>query len=121
MALPAVAGLVSAIISWVGVQGWQVSRGILSMGLLFVALKALLLGLVTLVLPVVLYTVGSDLMVDALAWGLSKIGAMGISATVVQLTGLAGWLAVKVKVAECVSIVLSSAYIRVVLKLMRVL
>lgn len=120
MAIPALAGFVASIVGWIGAQGWQASRQILVVGALFVALKALFLGLVTLVLPVVLYTVGSDLMVDGLQWGLSKVSQYTVNQAVISLTGLAGWLAVKCKVAECVSIVLGAAYIRLVLRFMRI-
>lgn len=121
MALPAVTGLITAIVGWITGHGWQVSRQILVVGLLFAGLKTLFIGLVTLVLPVVLYTTGSDLMIDAMNWGVSKIAETGLSPTVISLSGVAGWLAVQCKVPECVSIVLSGAYIRLVLQLLRVI
>ena len=81
----------------------------------FVATRAMLYSLFTLVLPVILYNVFSMILSETLTYAVSKAGSANFQGSVVQLTGMAAWIADRIDLAQCVSIFLSACGLRFVL------
>lgn len=100
--------------------GSAIARLFLAEGLKWVAFKALLLVLVMTVLPVILKNVFYDLLQVFITAANSKVGSMApgsFGATVVQVTGMGGWLAAQLKLPECFAVMLAAVSFRVTLKL----
>lgn len=84
---------------------------------MMVALKALLAGLLMILLPIVLNNFIADMVNDAMSWmqGQSVNGEWG---GVAQFAGVTGWLIDKFRLAEILSVTLSALQIHLLLKIM---
>lgn len=89
----------------------------------YLALKALLLSLFTVILPVVLFKVWLKIQVwvmDFLAENISSLTGGAIAEpAVVEFTGLAAWLADLLKLPQCASVLLSCAVVSFSLKFIK--
>lgn len=101
--------IVSAILSFLG--GW-LARLIGSAVVRFIALKVILYALCVTILPIVLYNLFNKIMGEILTVASSGAGGYELQPFVVQLTGFMGWLAIKLKIPETFSIIISSAIFR---------
>jgi len=83
----------------------------------FLATRALLLSLFTLVLPVVLYNVFTMILEEILNYSSSLVSSSGFSSTIFELTGFAGWIATQINLSASLSIFFSAVAFRYVLSL----
>ena len=92
----------------------------LSVGVLkFVATRALLYGLFTLVLPVVIYNVLIRIYREVMEYIGSQVGAVGTEGYLIQLTGMAGWIAEQINLIPAFSLFLSAISLRFVLDMIK--
>jgi len=112
MAVPVIGGLISIISA-------GIARLLTIETLKFIATKALIIGAMTLILPVVLYNVFTTLLQEMIDIASTQIGGAGLSSAVVNLTGLAGWIAIQINLASCLSIFLSAVALKWVLGFIR--
>lgn len=104
--IPVVAGVLGGIAN---VIAGSVAR--------FIALKTLLIGLFMVVLPFVLH----GIIFYFMERGLQYInGVDSVSPAVVELTSFGAWIAVKLQLPLCLSIVLGAVSTRLTLKVLRV-
>lgn len=79
----------------------------------FIATRAMLLSLFTLVLPVVLYNVYTGIVSEVLTYAGGLVGS--VDPAVIQLTGMAAWIAEKINLGQAMSMYLSACGLRFVL------
>jgi len=101
--------ILGALFAFLG--GW-VARIIGSAVLRFVAMKAILYLLVTAILPVILYNLFNSILTEIMTVAAAAADSENLEPFVIQFTGFAGWLAVKLKVPEAFSVIISSAIFR---------
>jgi hypothetical protein len=82
----------------------------------FLAWRALIMFIVFIALPVVLYNVLSGLMFDFIEYAMSYVTEQNFQSPVVQLTGLAGYIASQIQLVQVVSLALSFVAIRFVMR-----
>lgn len=97
-------GLISAALSWLGV----------SMAARWLAAKAVAYALVVVILPVVLWNLGVDWIEAVLNWA---IGQLPADSFIADLSGLAGWFAVQLKLTQAVQVIVNALVVRLVLGL----
>lgn len=104
------AALLLPLLGWLG-------RGLTSVFgsgiLMHLAFKAILIAIFTIVLPVVLSKLlygGAPVLIDHM---LSYLGAHEIGSASLNLTGVAGWLATKLRLVECISLLISAVVGRI--------
>lgn len=81
-------------------------------GLKYLATRAMLLTLFTLVLPVVLYNVYSGIVSELLTWTSSQVTGSSLTGSVISLTGVGAWLADQLRLPQCLSLLLSALGLR---------
>jgi hypothetical protein len=117
MPLPAIP-IVGGLIAWLG---GAIAQKFAVETLKWLAWKALLLGLLTIVLPIVLMNVFDMILEKVMAAANAKIAevtAQGLPAPIsVQLTGLGGWFASCLKVPQCFALIMGTATYRVALRM----
>ena len=111
-------GIVLAIVNWL--TGGAVVNIMIAVAR-WVATKALVYLLIFTVIPVVFYNILQDFVFDAIQWGLNYIGASGFAADglVVQLSGIAGYIAVNLGLPSMFSMIMSAVAIKFVLGFVR--
>lgn len=95
----------------------QLSAGVLR----WIAMKAVLVGLFTVVLPIALIKSWMLIKEYVVSYAMSFITSLDFfeSSTVVEMTGLGGYLFTVLKIPECVSIILSASVIAFILSFIR--
>jgi len=90
-------------------------------GLKVAAFKLFMGTIIFTVLPVILYNVVIDLVVDFMGWALDYIGASGFAGDglLIQLTGMGGWLANVLGLPSMFAMLMSAVAIRFVLNIVR--
>jgi hypothetical protein len=81
-----------------------------------IAIKGFMILLFTIVLPIVLAKViygGAPVLIEFI---LSMLDGMDMQATVLNLTGPSAWLATKLRLIDCVSLLISAVVARITLK-----
>ena len=111
MPLPIVAGL--------GVVGGLIAKTLSVETVKFIATRALLYGLFTLVLPVVIYNVLTRIMSEMMDYVASQSGSVSTDGYMIQLTGMAGWIANELSLVTCFSMVLSAYALRFVISIIK--
>jgi len=81
-------------------------------GIKWLAQRAFFLTLTTLILPVVLYNVFCRIVQEILQYAASAVNAGGVSATVFQVTGLAGWIAATANLPATLTIIMTAVAVR---------
>ena len=103
MALPIIPGILAAIAWFRGASLLRIAANIA----IFYALKAVLTVLVTGVLAVVLHNVIVDFSAEMFQAALPFMDEH-LPAAVIQLTGQAAWVAIQLRFAECLAVILSA-------------
>jgi hypothetical protein len=85
----------------------------------WIALKTLLLGLFTTVLPLSIYTAWKLINEQIMEFVMQNATSQGSQAAIVQLTGLAAWLGDKLRFQECFVILSSALMYRFILSFFR--
>jgi hypothetical protein len=83
------------------------------------AVKTLLIGVVTVILPIVLYNTAIKLTFAFANWSLGYIATSGMSPVVVQISGFGAWCGTRLNLADCLSIILAAVAVRFVLNIVR--
>lgn len=97
--------------------GWLGAK-ILSDGLLkWIAMKAILLVLFVVILPIVINNLMYDVIEIMFNFVLGKIGSLELGETVQNVTGVAGWLIVNCKISESLSVILGAVAMRMSLNM----
>jgi hypothetical protein len=85
---------------------------------LWTAFRAFIMGLVTLVVPVIIYK-GWLTINEQLMSAIGNVDTSGLSATTLQLTGLAAWAATQLKIPECVAILMTGVSTAIIFKMIK--
>jgi len=85
----------------------------------FIATRALLYTLFTLVLPVILYNVFAKILQETLTYAMNQAGSASFEGSVVHLTGIAAWIADNIYLSQAMSIFLSAVALRFVLSMIK--
>jgi len=96
----------------IGVVGGAVAKLLSVETLKFIAMRAMMLSLFTVILPVVLYNVANSLLNDYLAYVSSVLPGSGYEGAIIELSGLGAWLAQRLQLVSCVSIFLAGVNLR---------
>jgi hypothetical protein len=102
-----------------GVIAGALGRILAVESLKWIATRALVIGSMTLILPVVLYNVFTGIMEEILTIVTNEIQGGGVSSVMIQITGLAGWIGTQINIAGMLSIFLSAVALRFVLAMIR--
>jgi len=105
--------VVGAIIAWITRAGWIAAA-------LMVALKLLFISFGAIALPIVLKYVYVWILEQGLSIANSVSGGASVQPFVLQLTGLAAWLATRLHFEDMFSIVISAMIIKFSLRLMKI-
>jgi len=81
----------------------------------FLAWRAFILFIVFVALPVVLYNVGVDLIFALIAQAMEYTGSLGFNELTIQITGIAGYIAQKINLAQCFAVYMSAIATRFVM------
>jgi len=103
--------------SLMGVLSAGFARLIAVESLKWLAMKALLITFITLILPVILYNIFQMICLEMVTYCLDKINAEGFTALTVQLTGIAGWIAIQLDLALSISIILSAVALKFIVSM----
>jgi len=105
--------IVGSIIAWITRAGWIAAALMVGLKLLFISFGAI-------VLPLVLKYVYVWIMEQGLSIANSVTGGTEVQPFVLQLTGLAAWLATRLQFQEMFSIIISAMIIKFSLRLMKI-
>lgn len=83
----------------------------------YIAVKALLIGLFTLVLPVILYNVFTRILQEIISEATNRIGVSGMSSVVFTLSGFGAWIGTNIQAPAAFSIIISAVALRFSLNL----
>lgn len=104
---PVVATIVGAIAKTVSVEGLK-----------WIATRGLLVALVGGMLPVVLYNLFNQILLEFITYAASQNPDAGnLSSVVIQITGLGGWMATQLKLPQAFALVCSAAALRTALNM----
>ncbi len=85
----------------------------------YLATRALLLTLVTVILPIVLYNVFSTIVTETMEYAVANMQGGSITGAAIQITGIGAWMAQKLLIPQCLSIFLSALSVKWVLSFLR--
>ena len=111
MPLPIVAGVISVL-------GAGFAKTLSIESVKFIATRAMLYTLFTLILPVILYNVFTRILQEMMDLASSEIQATGLQATVIQLTGMGGWIGEHLRIPECFALVMSAVGLAFTLRML---
>lgn len=94
-------------------------KGLTAFGLMKVAIKTLIVTALALILPVCLYNGITMIVEDVMNWVITNSDLGDIEGIVIELTGLAGYLGSKLKIAESISMLLTAMNIKFILSFIR--
>lgn len=100
------------IIGAIGVIGGVIAKSLSVEVIKFIATRALLYGLFTLVLPIVIYNVLIRIYREGMEYIAGQTGTIETTGYIIELTGMAGWIADRINLIQCMSLVLSAYAIR---------
>jgi len=78
----------------------------------FVAWRALLMFTLFVALPIILYNIFTDLVFDFIEYAMTFLSNQGLSATTIEISGLAAWMAQELYLVEAFSVYMSFVAIR---------
>lgn len=106
MALPFLAPVVATIVG-------AIAKTVSVETLKFAATRALIIAVVGTLLPVVLYNLINSILLEYIQYAQGVIpSGDGLTSVVVSFTGIAGYMAVQLKLPEAFSLVMSAAALR---------
>lgn len=85
----------------------------------FIATRVLVVTALTLVLPVVLYNVFTEILQHVITYAQSAVNPGTFSGAVFDFVGLGAWFAIHIRLAQCFSVFLSALSLRWVLGFLR--
>ena len=85
----------------------------------FIAYRLMVVTALTLVLPVVLYNVFTELLQHLITYSNDAVSAGSFAGAVFDFVGLGAWVAIHIKLAQCFSVFLSALSLRWVLGFFR--
>ena len=74
----------------------------------FVATKILMMTVTTLVLPVILYNVFTKIQTEMMQYRMDQMGTIDGNSVIVNLTGMAAWIADQIQLPEAMAIFLGA-------------
>ena len=84
----------------------------------FLAIKAILLTLTTLVLPVVLFNVFVKVQESIMNYALSQVSSSGVTSSTIQIAGVGAWVGQEIQLSLCMSMIMSAVATRFVLNML---
>lgn len=106
MAIPILAPVVATIVG-------AVAKTVSTETLKFLATKALIIAVVGTLLPVVLYNLLNSVILEYITYAQGVIPTGdGMSSALISFTGIAGYMAIQLKLPEAFSLVMSAAALR---------
>ena len=84
---------------------------------MWVLFRAFIMGVITLVLPVILYK-GWLIVNEQVFAEIASVGATGVNSVVVQFTGMGAWVANHLRLPECIAVMLSGASAQFLLRML---
>lgn len=115
MALP----LVGAAWGVMALIGGAVAKMLSVETVKFVATRAMMYTLFTIVLPVVLYNVFTRILYEIIEYINAELAGSGMDGTMVQLTGMGAWIADQIQLPLAMSIFLSAVSLRWVISIIK--
>jgi hypothetical protein len=103
----------------VAVIGGLFARFLAVDALKFIAYRLMIVTALTLVLPVVLYNVFTELLQHLITYSNNAVSAGSFSGAVFDFVGLGAWVAIHIKLSQCFSVFLSALSLRWVLGFFR--
>jgi len=102
------------LLTFIGGLGTGLSGLITTAGLGFIAFKAFMLFLAVIVLPLVLYNLSVFMMSKAMEIAFSMVSTSSVpgSSPVVQLTGMAGYIANEIYLKQALSMIFAATSVR---------
>jgi hypothetical protein len=85
-----------------------------------IAIKALVLFVVCVVLPIVLYNTMSDLLFDLINYAINYIAGTSISPATIELTGFAGYIGQHIGIQNIVAMYMTAVATRFQLSILRI-
>jgi len=106
MKLFGVGSALTFLVAWLkGKTLWQS----LTLVAFFLALKALLVSLITVSLAVIFHNFVLDFLFEWISSATASLPDGGLSSTIYQLTGLGGWVGSQLRLPECFSVIVSAS------------
>lgn len=102
----------------IGVMGAGIAKTLTVETAKMVAFRIIIYSLITLVLPAILYNVFTRIMSEMINLASSEISSSGLQGTVIQLTGMGGWLGIHLQVPAALAIVLSATGLAFTLRML---
>ena len=102
----------------VAVIGGMIAKLFGASALKFLATKALLLTITTLVLPVILFNVFVKIQESIMTYALSQVSGSGVSSATIQIAGVGAWIGQEIQLPLCMSMVMTAVATRFVLNML---
>ncbi len=84
----------------------------------FLATKALLLTITTLILPVVLFNKLVKVQETIMNYALSQVSGSGVTSASIQIAGVGAWIGQEIQLPLCMSMIMSAVATRFVLNML---
>ena len=85
----------------------------------FLLYRGLILSAMTFILPTVLYNIFARVVSETMEYAMEHVTGSGFQGSMVQLTGIAAWIAENIYLSQCVAIFLSALGIRFMLTMVK--
>lgn len=122
MIIPLIEGIIAVI---VGFFSYVMAGGLIKILLVIAAIvfvKFILKVVLFTVVPILLYNIFSDYVVEIMEWGMNYISAQGVlsgSNLTIELSGFAGWIAQQIGLASSLAMYMTAIAVRFTLNIMR--
>lgn len=103
-----VAAIIAGLSSLLGAIGIEFGKIFTVETAKFIAYRAFTLFIVFVCIPIVLYNVASDLILDLMNYAVGSVGDLTSSPLVIQLTGMGGWIGTKIGIQNCLSVYMTA-------------
>ncbi len=84
----------------------------------FLAIKALLLTITTLILPVILFNVFVKIQETIMNYALSQVSGSGVTSSTIQIAGVGAWVGQEIQLPLCMSMIMTAVATRFVLNML---
>ena len=78
----------------------------------FLAWRAFILFIVFIIMPILLYNIAVDLIFDLMSYAIESINGNSIEPVTISITGMGGWMADRMQIPECISIIMTAISVR---------
>lgn len=122
MIIPLIEGIISVIVGFFAyiMAGGLIKILLVIAGVIFV--KFILKIILFTVVPILLYNIFSDYIVEMMDWAVTYIQSQGVlqgSGLTIELTGFAGWIAQQIGIASSLAMYMTAIAVRFALNVMR--